>query len=101
MTLWPENPRLEELLADSIVQAAMRADGVKPETVKTLMNTMARRIAVRRGGFLLPKPVSVATPVSRPHDALPGSVEQKTPFFPGALAAAKGPRGACDFPSCW
>ena len=94
MTLWPENPRLEELLADSIVQATMHADGVEPESLKMLMNTVARRIAKRRGGFLLPKPASF------PRAALPGSIERQTPFFPGALAAAKGLRSSCDFASC-
>ena len=94
MTLWSENPGLEELLADSIVQATMHADGVEPESVKTLMNTMARRIAARRGGFLLPKPVSVA------YDALPGSIERKASFFPAALAAAAGLRSPCDFAPC-
>lgn len=92
MTLWPENPGLDELLADSLVQAAMRADGVEPETLQSLMKTMARKVAARRAGFLLPKPTYL------PRAAVAGPVERRTPPFVGAIGALRDPCGAAP---CW
>jgi len=58
MTQWPENPRLDELLADPIVQLAMLADGVDPLELRSQMRDVGRRFAIRRGGFLLAGPAT-------------------------------------------
>ena len=41
-------PTLDDLLADSLIQAVMRADHVEPEALKALLNGAARRIAAGR-----------------------------------------------------
>jgi hypothetical protein len=41
-------PTIDELLADGLVQAVMRADHVEPRQLKTLLNDIAGRIARRR-----------------------------------------------------
>jgi DNA-directed RNA polymerase specialized sigma24 family protein len=41
-------PTIDDLLADTLVQAVMRADHVKPQALKTLLNGVASRIAAAR-----------------------------------------------------
>ncbi len=90
MTLGLENPELDELLADPVVQAAMRADGVEPQAVKSLMKTVGRRIAARRGEFsysAAPPRVAKAASPSRDELALP-LVRGVLPFAGGAPIGA-------------
>ena len=42
------SPTIDELLADGLVQAVMRADHVEPGQLRTLLNGVAGRIARRR-----------------------------------------------------
>jgi hypothetical protein len=91
----PENPGLEDLLAEPIVQMAMRADGVAPQTLKSLMKDMARRIAVRRAGFLL------ANPAGFRRAALPRPVRPETPPFLGEFGMPMGFGEPCDMAPCW
>jgi hypothetical protein len=44
------DPRLEDLLADSLVRAMMRADHVEPDALETLMHGVADRLATARIG---------------------------------------------------
>jgi hypothetical protein len=39
---------LDDLLADSLIQTVMQADGVEPEAVRALMDGAARRLAAGR-----------------------------------------------------
>ena len=39
------HPTVDDLLGDSLIQAVMRADGVEPQVVRTLLAAAARRIA--------------------------------------------------------
>ena len=43
-------PTIDDLLTDSLVQTVMRADHVEPQALKTLLNGVASRIAMRVGG---------------------------------------------------
>jgi hypothetical protein len=43
-------PNVDELLADQLVQAVMRADRVEPVELRTLLSGVAGRIARRREG---------------------------------------------------
>ena len=43
-------PTVDELLADGLVQAVMRADRVEPGELRTLLSGVAGRIARRRQG---------------------------------------------------
>jgi len=38
------SPRIDDLLADSLIQAMMRADHVEPQALKTLLDGVASRI---------------------------------------------------------
>jgi hypothetical protein len=41
-------PTVDELLGDSLVQAVMRADGVEPQALRTLLEITAGRMAAAR-----------------------------------------------------
>jgi hypothetical protein len=41
-------PMIDELLADRLIQAVMRADHVDPQSLRTLLDSAASRIAGRR-----------------------------------------------------
>jgi hypothetical protein len=41
-----DSPTLEQLLADSLIRAVMRADHVEPEALKSLMERIADRVAL-------------------------------------------------------
>jgi hypothetical protein len=41
-----DSPTIEQLLADSLIRAVMRADHVEPEALKSLMERTADRIAL-------------------------------------------------------
>ncbi|MBV8472178.1 MAG: hypothetical protein JO107_12415 [Hyphomicrobiales bacterium] len=80
----PENPGLDELLADPLVQATMRADGVESQAVKSLMKTVARRLAARGRESGPAEPMRVVKAASLSRDALPA------PFVRGVLPFAGG-----------
>jgi hypothetical protein len=42
------SPAIDELLADSLVQAVMRADNVEPHAIRTVLADAANRIADAR-----------------------------------------------------
>ncbi len=44
----PNAPTIDTLLADSLIQKVMRADGVEPQALKSMLHGTARRIAERR-----------------------------------------------------
>jgi hypothetical protein len=64
-------PTVDDLLADSLIQAVMRADNVEPQALRTLLQATAGRIAAgrerdaRRAGGLLPKPPIDRRPTPR------------------------------------
>lgn len=95
MTQQPENPGLEELLAEPIVQMAMRADGVAPQTLQTLMKGVARRVALRRAGLLLAKPAGPR------RLALPRPARAEVPPFLGEFGMPMGFGEPCDMAPCW
>jgi hypothetical protein len=41
-------PTINALLADALIQKVMRADHVEPQTLRSLLDGTARRIAMRR-----------------------------------------------------
>ena len=43
-----DSPTIDELLADSLVQAVMRADSVDPRALRTLLTDAADRVACAR-----------------------------------------------------
>ena len=43
-----DRPTIDELLADSLVQAVMRADSVEPHAIKTVLADAANRVAAAR-----------------------------------------------------
>jgi hypothetical protein len=88
MTFWPENPGLDELLSDPVVLLAMRADGVEPHAVKSLMKGVGRRLAARRAGFLLPSPTAVRLGGD-------GAVA------PSLLGTTNGRSAPCGMAPCW
>ena len=45
MTCFHDGPTLEELLGDSVTQAAMKADRVDPTKLEIMLRAMAREIA--------------------------------------------------------
>jgi N-acetylmuramic acid 6-phosphate (MurNAc-6-P) etherase len=63
MTRRPDDARIDDLLADSMVQAMMRADRVEPDALRTLMKNVSGRIArardsdLTRGGGVVFKPI--------------------------------------------
>jgi hypothetical protein len=48
MTPRPDDTRIDELLADSLVQAMMRADHVEPNALRSLMDSVSGRISTAR-----------------------------------------------------
>jgi hypothetical protein len=48
MTRRPDDPRIDDLLADSLVQAMMRADHVEPDALRSLMDSVSGRISSAR-----------------------------------------------------
>jgi hypothetical protein len=48
MTRRRDDPRIDDLLADKLVQALMRADHVEPKALKSLMGGVADRLAAAR-----------------------------------------------------
>jgi hypothetical protein len=48
MTRRPNEPRIDDLLADSLVQAVMRADRVEPDALRSLMDRVSGRISTAR-----------------------------------------------------
>ena len=99
MTQGPENFGLDELLADSLVQATMRADGVERAALESLMKTVARRIRSRRGGFAVAKPALIAKTASLPPDALAVPLARGTLPFAGDFGPPMGLRDCCA--PCW
>jgi hypothetical protein len=43
-------PTIDDLLADALIQKVMRADHVEPQTLRSLLDETARRIAPRHAG---------------------------------------------------
>jgi hypothetical protein len=43
-----DGPTIDTLLADALIQKVMRADHVEPQTLRSLLDGTARRIASRR-----------------------------------------------------
>jgi hypothetical protein len=64
MTRRPDNPRIDDLLADSMIQAMMRADRVEPDTLRSLMDRVSGRLSSTRDQGLT-KGLSA---VFKPHD---------------------------------
>ena len=63
-------PTVDELLADSLVQAVMRADHVEPQALRTLLGRSARRLADsrrarRRAGRARPRPARLVSRTAR------------------------------------
>jgi hypothetical protein len=48
----PNDPRIDDLLADSLVQAMMRADHVEPDALRSLMDRISRQVISERRGIL-------------------------------------------------
>jgi hypothetical protein len=99
MTQGPENFGLDELLADSVVRATMRADGVEPAALESLMKTVARSINSRRVGFAVAKSAPIAKTASLPPDALAVPFARGTLPFAGDFAPPRGLRDCCA--PCW
>jgi hypothetical protein len=63
-------PTIDELLADSLIQKVMRADGVEPQALKALLNGAAGRIAEARasraGVVFVGAPAERRNPLRRP-----------------------------------
>jgi hypothetical protein len=47
------SPTVDDLMADSLIQAVMRADHVEPQALKSLLNSAALRIGAARRGRAL------------------------------------------------
>ena len=98
MTQGPENPGLDELLADSLVRATMRADGVEPEAFKSFVKSMGRKIAARDSRFAFANSAPVVK-ASLPPDALAIPFVRGTLPFAGDFGAPIAPRECCA--PCW
>jgi len=48
----PNDPRIDDLLADSLVQAMMRADHVEPDALRSLMDRISRQVISEQRGIL-------------------------------------------------
>jgi hypothetical protein len=65
MTRRPDDARIDDLLADSLVQAMMRADHVEPDTLRSLMKNVSGRISrekdldLTRGDGVVFKPIDM------------------------------------------
>ncbi len=99
MTQGPEDLGLDELLADSLVQATMRADRVEPAALESLMKTVARSIRSRRPSFAVAKPALIAKAASLPPDALAIPFARGTLPFAGDFAPRGSLRDCCA--PCW
>ncbi len=86
MKPWPQASALDDLLSDSLVQLAMRADRVEPQALKSLLVDTARKLAARREAPLLAKPA----PFRRP--AVLDLMRPSGPIDGGAL---------CGLAPCW
>jgi hypothetical protein len=87
-------PTIDELLADGLIQAVMRADQVDPHALRTLLGGVADRVAARRDGAPQPAGPSFAPPHLewRPHS---GRADAPARARPAAIAEACGPALCC------
>jgi hypothetical protein len=67
MTRRPDDARIDDLLADSLVQAVMRADHVEPGALRSLLDSVSRRMRAKdmdltKGGGMVFKPHDFGAP---------------------------------------
>ena len=73
MTRGRNDIRLDELLADSLIRAVMRADHVEPDALETLMHGVADRLATARTGEAARRSAWMVVAASRASGELCGS----------------------------
>jgi hypothetical protein len=87
------SPTVDDLMADSLIQAVMRADRVEPQALKSLLNSAALRIGSARRRRALT--VFVGSPIDRRKTASRGA--------DGPQAAGRPARASdedCGFARC-
>ena len=108
MTTLRDDFNIDDLLADSLVRATMRADGVDPIALRSLLDSAARRVqaSTRRRAFVAyPRPEIGASRgalvLYRPPSELRRLSLAETPRqFDGAFPVGPGV-GQCESGLCW
>jgi hypothetical protein len=88
-----KGPTIDELLADSLINAIMRADHVEPDALRSLMNDASARVGARRKEGDAGRRVLFANP------AFDGSARLLAP--PVAPPEARAPSDRCETVCCW